>query len=203
VRFTVVPGSDSVIRIGARCIVGDDVRIDLRGGELLFGDDVDVRHQCVLGVGGRMELRGPNLVQHGCTVHCDEAVTLGPFATLGECVSIIDSSHVFDGPSEWFVDDVRTAPVVLEAHAWVAAKATVARGVRLGEASVVGANSLAVKDIPAGYLASGVPARVVRAVLGHDSDVYPAAPGPPSQGGGPQTVQHAPTGPLNVPQRAH
>jgi acetyltransferase-like isoleucine patch superfamily enzyme len=164
VRCTVVPRTTSTLRIGARCTVGDDVRLELRGGELVLGDDVEIRHSCDFGVGGRVELQGRNLIQHGCTVHCDEAIVVGPFSSVAEYVSIIDSSHVFDGPSEWWLDDVRTSPVSIGAHVWVGTKATIARGVRLGDSSIVSANSLAVKDVPAGYMASGVPARAVRAV---------------------------------------
>ena len=165
-RVTVAPGTTGVLRLGARSAIGDDVRIDLRGGELLVGPDVDIRHACVLGVSGRLELTGPALVQHGVTLHCDEAVTVGPYAGIAEYVTIIDSSHVLDGPSEWFLDDLRTGPVSIGTRAWIGAKATVARGVRVGDGAVVGANSMVVKDVPAGQLASGVPAAVVRAVSG-------------------------------------
>jgi acetyltransferase-like isoleucine patch superfamily enzyme len=144
--------------------VGDDVRIELRGGELLIGADVDLRHHCVLGVGGRIDIAGRNVLQHGCTFHCDESITLARLASLGEYTTVIDSSHLMDGPSEWFVDDVRSAPVVIGESTWVGAKATIGRGVRLGDGVVLGANSVAAKDVPAGHLASGVPARVVRPV---------------------------------------
>jgi acetyltransferase-like isoleucine patch superfamily enzyme len=162
VRFHPVPGSHSVVRLGARCTLGDDVRVDLHGGELVLGPDADVGARCVLRVGGRLEFVGPNLVQHGCTLHCVESVWVGPFVGMGEYVTVIDSSHTHDGPSEWFVDDVVSSPVVIGAHAWVGAKATVTRGVHVGERSIVGANSTVVKDVPAGQLASGVPAVVVR-----------------------------------------
>ncbi|HUI03945.1 MAG TPA: acyltransferase [Acidimicrobiales bacterium] len=174
VRVTVAPRTTAALHVGARSAVGDDVRIDLRGGSLVVGPDVDIRHGCVLGVSGRLELTGPALVQHGVTLHCDEAVTVGPYAGIAEYVTVIDSSHVLDGPSDWFLDDLRTAPVTIGARAWVGAKATVARGVRVGEGAVVGANSMVVKDVPAGQLASGVPAGVVRPVGGRAVQAAPA-----------------------------
>ena len=179
VRVSVAPRTSSDLSIGPGCSLGDDVRIALRGGELVLGRHVDVRHGCVLGVRGRLELEGPSLVQHRCTVHCDEAVTLAPYVVLAEYVTVIDSSHVMDGASTWFVDDVRSTPVVIEAHSWVGAKATVARGVRLGERCVVGANSLVIKDVPPGALASGVPAGVVRRA--GERSTARAAASPPAQ----------------------
>jgi len=184
VRCTVAAGTTNVVRIGTGCTIGDDVRVGLRGGQLLLGDAVDLRHHCVLGVAGRLELVGRNLIQQGCTVHCDEAVTIGHYASIAEYVSIVDSSHRLDGPNEWWIDDIHTTPVDIGAYAWICAKATITRGVRMGERSVLGANSVATKDVPAGYLASGVPASVVRAVVPVDTEPAPgqAAPGQAAPG---------------------
>ena len=161
VRVTVTPHTTSSLWIGQGCQVGDDVRIELRGGELWLGDHVDVRARCVIGVSGRLRLAGPNLVQHGCTIHCDQAVSIGDHVGLGEYVTVVDSTHATDAPSGWFVHQLRTSPVHLASSVWVAAKATICRGVHLGPHAVVGANSVVVKDVAAGQFVSGVPARVV------------------------------------------
>lgn len=154
------------MEIGDNCALGDDVLVQLRGGRLVLGEWVDIRTGCTLEVAGQLEVHGPCLVQPGTSVHCDEAVTVGPYAVLSELVTVVDSTH---GPAEgdqWFVDVVRTKPVVIGAHVWVGAKATVARGVSLGEGSVVSANSLVVNDVPAGWLVSGVPAQPIRLLTG-------------------------------------
>jgi acetyltransferase-like isoleucine patch superfamily enzyme len=140
----------------------DDVRIELRGGSLLIGSGAVVKTRCVLGVGGAIELRGTNLLQHGCIVHCDEAVTLEEYAVLAEYATVIDSSHVLGGPDGEWLHRVKTSPVVIGRNAWIGAKATIARGVHVGQGAVVSANSLVVKDVPPGHLVSGVPAQVIR-----------------------------------------
>ncbi len=160
VRITVAARTRNVVHIGPRCVLGDDVVVELTGGALVVGPGVDVRPRCVLRVGGALTLAGGNLLQHGCTLHCAQEVTLGVRTTCGEYVSIVDSTHRVDGPHEWFVHNVATAPVVLGDDVWVAAKATVGRGVHVGDRAVIGANSVVVRDVPAGYLASGVPAAV-------------------------------------------
>ncbi len=166
VRIEIRPKTANLVRIGPGCRIADDVLIDLRGGRLLLGPGVDIRRGVSLGVGGALTLEGPNLVQQGVSLHCDEAVTLGPRVGLGEYVTLIDSSHHFEEPDRWFVESLRTAPVVLGESAWVGAKATVTKGVTLGARSIVGANSTVVKDVPAGVLVSGVPAQPVRGAAG-------------------------------------
>jgi len=177
VRIEIEPHTTSAVHIGPLCRVGDEVEIHLRGGELHLGRAVDVRRGCVLEVAGRLELMGPNLIQRYSSLHCDDTVTIGAYAVLSEQVTVVDSTHPKGGPSHWFLDDLRTSPVTIGPHAWVGAKATVARGVHVGQRAVVSANSLVVRDVAPGWLVSGVPASPVRAALAADAlqgDMLPA-----------------------------
>lgn len=162
VRLSAAPGSRSVVHIGPGCLIGDDVCIELGGGRLLLGPGVDLRARSTLFVNGTLCFEGHNLLQRGCSFHCDESITVGHQASLGDYSTVVDSSHTFDGPHQWFLHDLVTAPVVIEADVWLGVKATVTKGVRIGRRAVIGANSVVVKDVPAGYLASGVPARNLR-----------------------------------------
>jgi acetyltransferase-like isoleucine patch superfamily enzyme len=123
-----------------------------------------------------LELQGANLLQHGCIIHCDEAVTVEEHAGLGEYTTVIDSSHVPGGPEGEWLHRIWTTPVVIGRNAWIGAKATIARGVHVGEGAVVGANSLVVKDVPPEQLASGVPAQVVRRRAADPDPPSPLAP---------------------------
>jgi acetyltransferase-like isoleucine patch superfamily enzyme len=179
VRVEVEPGTSSVLRIGSGATIGNDVRIRLEGGALLIGPDVEIRRQASLVVGGRLQLKGRNLLQAGCSLHCAQEVTVGHRAVLSEYATVVDSSHHFSTPDRWFLDNVRTGPVRIGDEVWIGAKATVGRGVTVGDQSVVSANSLVVRDVPPGHLASGVPAEVRRAVV----LPAPAPPGRPSAPG--------------------
>lgn len=175
-RFSVAPRTHSTIRVASGCMVGDDVRVVLYGGVLMLGEGVDVRARCVFEVGGRLEFGGRNVVSYGATFHCDDAITVERMAGVSEYCTLADSTHTFDGPNEWFVDNtIKASPIEVGENAWLGAKVTVGRGVRIGSRSVVGANSVVVKDVPDGYLASGVPAQVLRLVArGAESAPAPA-----------------------------
>jgi acetyltransferase-like isoleucine patch superfamily enzyme len=58
----------------------------------------------------------------------------------------------------------RSAPIVIEDHAWIAAGAIVGAGVRIGRGSVVGAGAVVVDDVGPMTFVAGVPARLVRSL---------------------------------------
>jgi acetyltransferase-like isoleucine patch superfamily enzyme len=52
--------------------------------------------------------------------------------------------------------------VVLESYAWLGRNAHVLKGVRVGRGAIVAAGSVVNQDVPAGALAMGVPARILK-----------------------------------------
>jgi maltose O-acetyltransferase len=53
-------------------------------------------------------------------------------------------------------------PITIEYNVWLGAGVIVCPGVTIGRDSVVGAGAVVTRDIPAGSLAVGNPARVIR-----------------------------------------
>lgn len=58
------------------------------------------------------------------------------------------------------------APIVIGRNVWIGANVTILKGVTVGDDAVVAAASVVTKDVPAGSIVVGSPARVVRSV--HD-----------------------------------
>lgn len=56
----------------------------------------------------------------------------------------------------------RSAPVVLGENVWIAAGAIVLPGVHVGDGAIVAAGAVVTRDVPAGAVVAGVPARVIR-----------------------------------------
>lgn len=61
---------------------------------------------------------------------------------------------------------IRGHRVVIGSQAWVATDCFIAPGVTIGEGAVIGARSSVFKDMPAGMLCAGSPAKVLRPRLG-------------------------------------
>jgi len=75
-----------------------------------------------------------------------EPVTIGSDVCISQSALLCTGSHDHRSPTFEFDN----APIVIEDGAWVAARATVLRGVRIGAGALVGATALVVRDVPAG-----------------------------------------------------
>ncbi len=60
----------------------------------------------------------------------------------------------------------------IEDDVWLAANVSVIDGVTIGKGAVVGAGSVVTRDIPAGWLALGIPAKPVRKISAQDSKLH-------------------------------
>ena len=98
-------------------------------------------------------------INTGCHFQDQGGITLGDGTLLGNNVVITTMNHDFDPDSR---GTTYPAPVVIGKKVWIASSVTIVPGVTIGDGSIVGAGSVVTRDIPAGVIAAGVPARVIR-----------------------------------------
>jgi len=117
--------------------------------ELDIGDNVDIGWQCQLSVGTKIVI--------GDNVRLAGRVMLAGFP-----------GHPMDAAARAAglpdTDD-QIGDIILERDVWLATGVTVTAGVRIGAGTVVAAGSIVTKDLPAGVLAAGAPARVIRTLV--------------------------------------
>jgi acetyltransferase-like isoleucine patch superfamily enzyme len=109
----------------------------------------------------RVEIGSDVFLGTGCWLHAgggivlEDEVQLGPYAVLvtGDHTQI-EGSYRF-GPR-------RLAPIHICRGSWVAAHATVTKGVIIGSGALIAANSVVTHNIPPMTIAGGVPARVLQ-----------------------------------------
>jgi maltose O-acetyltransferase len=90
-------------------------------------------------------------------------VTIGDDSQLGPGVQLLTATHpLAPGPrrDRW----ESAAPITIGRNVWLGGAVVVLPGVTIGDDTVVGAGSVVVRDLPAGVLAVGNPARVVRSL---------------------------------------
>ena len=125
------------------------------------GRNLQVARHVTINFPNRLEIGSDVLIATGCWLHArggivlEDEVQIGPYATLvaGDHTAI-DGSFRF-GPSA-------LAPIRICQGSWVAAHATVTKGVIFGQGSLLAANSVATRDVPPFSAAGGVPARLLR-----------------------------------------
>ena len=132
--------------------------IQLKGGQVRIGENVELRRDVLLNIAGRLEVRGNNPTSWNTVIHCSNEVTLDEMVGIAEHVTIADSSHFFTTPDEHFWHNVRVGTVTVGRNTWICPKVTLARGAHVGDYCIVGSNSVVVGDVPDGSLATGIPA---------------------------------------------
>ena len=70
---------------------------------------------------------------------------------------LISSSHYKDSP----VFESFTKPILIEDYAWIGARSMVMPGVIIGKGAILGANSIAVNNIPSYAIYGGNPAKMI------------------------------------------
>lgn len=145
----------------------------------------------ILGKTGKVYyFQGPVQFNYGChtfigenffanfnlAVMDDGPIYIGDNVCFGPNVSLMATNHPLIAQERMGLDEQgRTTmaefaeEIRIGNNVWIACNATVIGGVTIGDNVVIGAGSVVTKDIPAGYLAYGNPARPVRPITEADS----------------------------------
>ena len=165
-------------------VVGTGARVNGRPrianqGHIVIGDDLILMSrwnpvELVTGASGRIEIGRGVALNFGTSIRAERLVSIGDDAMIGQYCILGDSDS--PEPMEGAPTGVRSGdprPITIGEGAWLAGRVTVRPGSSVGKGSVVTAGSVVDGDIPAGVLAAGIPARVVRRLNGEA--VSPAA----------------------------
>jgi acetyltransferase-like isoleucine patch superfamily enzyme len=102
----------------------------------------------------------------GGAIVCEERITIGHRVYMGANSIITDTDfHPLD-PTARQQDPAagRTAPVSIGDDVFIGMQVLILKGVTIGAGSVIGAGSIVSRDVPAGMIVAGNPAREIRSV---------------------------------------
>jgi acetyltransferase-like isoleucine patch superfamily enzyme len=129
-------------------------------GSLVIGDDFAA--SCTFGT--VLLATGPKghiLIGDGVTVNYGSSITATSQVWLGNRVMVGPYCVIADTDAP-LVDDGVPMPIEIGDDVWLAGRVMVRPGSRIGAGAVIGAGSVVEGEIPAGAIASGAPARVLR-----------------------------------------
>lgn len=139
---------DSEIQIGNHCIFNSSSKLNFRG----------INHPCILQTGtphARIMI-GNHVEMSGISIVSNSSVTIGNHVLIGANCQIGDR----DGHSNRYKSSPE--PIIIEDGVWLGMNVTVLKGVTIGARSIIGANSVVTKDIPANCVAVGNPCKVIK-----------------------------------------
>ena len=114
---------------------------------------------------GAQLLLGPRVGISGTVLCAGVAIEIGEGTIMGAGAMVVDNDfHVPAGEWDWAEDyRARARPIRIGRGVFIGARAIVLKGVTIGDRARVGAGAVVTKDVPAGHLAVGNPARVCAA----------------------------------------
>jgi len=94
-------------------------------------------------------------------IHCGSKVVLGRSVSISWDVLLMGSDYHPTGGTQEI-----TKPIIIEDQVWIGARATVLKGVRIGQGAIVAACAVVTKDVAPFTVVAGNPARVIRTIDG-------------------------------------
>ncbi len=126
-----------------------------------IGEETEIRPPFYVDYGSRISIGARCFANFGLVALDVAPITIGDDVQIGPYVQLLTPTHpVEPGPRRDKWEAAR--PITIGDNVWLGGGVIVLAGVTIGADTVVGAGSIVTKDLPAGVLAVGNPARVVR-----------------------------------------
>jgi len=142
---------------GTRVMIGSECRFLSGHTDNLIG----INRPCIISVynAGTIVKIGEHSGFSGTVIGAFAGITIGDHVKCGANTLITDG--------DWHPEDPRSGeprPVVIGNNVWLGVGAIVLKGARIGENTVIGANSVVTGEIPPNVVAAGNPCKVIRAL---------------------------------------
>ena len=117
--------------------------------EFYYGADI------ILFSGAKLTL-GNSYINSNCKIRCHNKITIGDGCAISHDFTVMDSNaHRING-------FLKNDPVIIGNHVWIGTRVTILSGVTIGDGAIIAAGAVVTKDVPAGSMVGGVPARVIK-----------------------------------------
>jgi maltose O-acetyltransferase len=137
-----------------------EVLVELLAG---LGEGTVVRPPIRVDYGDQLSIGARGFVNFNLVALDVAPITIGDDCQIAPNVQLLTAYHPVE-PEPRRAKLEAAAPIAIGDNVWLGGGAIVLPGVTIGDDSVVGAGAVVTKDLPAGVVAVGNPARVIREV---------------------------------------
>lgn len=130
-----------------------------KAGELIVDGNFDIFGNSYIRVvpGGKLILKG-GFINENVQITAGDVIEIGSDFTCGRDVVI----RSFDGHTIYQEGYKISEPIKIGNHVWIGQGATILKGVTIGDGAIIAAGAIVTKNVPAGCIAAGVPAKVIK-----------------------------------------
>jgi len=128
-----------------------------------LGDGAEIRPPFHCDYGYQIHIGARTFVNFGLVALDVAPIRIGDDVQIGPHVQLLTPTHPLEPElrrAKWEAAE----PITIGDNVWLGGGVVVCPGVTIGADTVVGAGSVVLRDVPAGVLVAGVPARVVRSL---------------------------------------
>ncbi len=98
-------------------------------------------------------------INSGCCFQDQGGIEIGDSCLIGHQVVLVTLNHDLAPANR---GSMSAAPIKIGRGVWIGSHATVLPGVTIGDNAVVAAGAVVTKDVPAGTVVGGVPAKIIK-----------------------------------------
>jgi maltose O-acetyltransferase len=147
----------------------DAILVELLGA---VGAGVVVRPPFRCEYGTRVSVGAGTFINYDCLMLDVAPVTIGAACQVATRVQFLTATHPID-PQPRRLGWESAEPILVGDNVWLGGGAILCPGVSIGDDTVVGAGAVVTRSLPAGVVAAGTPARILREIDERDRIVVP------------------------------
>lgn len=153
---------DKILRTNANCIKKNGrttiIRMD-KGSKFKVNGEFSIYYggDIICFKNSSLEI-GSGFCNSNIKIRCSEKIKIGNNVAISHDVTIMDSdAHYID-----YEGYEIKKPVIIGDNVWIGTRATILKGVTIGNGSIIAAGAVVTKDVPENCIVAGVPAKVIK-----------------------------------------
>lgn len=151
-------------------LFGDSNKSDIQIGDncLIYGTVASENH-------GKIKIGEYCSIGAGTKIRCVDSIVIGAYTAISYNVVIADNNSHPVNPHDRLIMRVTPpgslerrwvnsdhAPIIIGRNCWIGENARICKGVTIGDGSIVAANTVVTKSVPANCIVAGNPGRIVK-----------------------------------------